>query len=930
MRPPVPVAPRSVCARFVVPMLLLVPIVAFATPAFAQSVVVVVRPAATDALLASDPWNVAVTNAGAGALDVVLEARVTESTHGVVYVARSGPIRFPVGTRVLDGRQVGTVSATFADPAVSRALDHTGHFPDGSYTVCITAFSTDGAALGSACLDQRVSSVLPPALLTPYNRSRVDDPLILWSWFVQSQTGAGEPVTCDLRVVEILPNQSPEEALRLNPPTILRENLSTSAWQTSELARGLKPDHTYAWQVVSRRGGVISSESEIWTFTFEPPGALAAAAGSAAATSVTAMPAVPTLPRVAGISPAPVLTPVAAPPPTLPPAALADSSQRAIRLRVDSRISGEAANRPGRLSGTAADVARIELDPTLDIYGSPLALSLLLSSDRSRNDTELRRGTIGFDGGAAGLEVGIRQRVGQRVEQLRGGNSGVESDTLLRAVADTAAMFHRSDSLLALVRLDPVESAQQLQQLGLLSRSEAQVARLPAFAFGSVVPDYSRLSLSAATINGGTVEYNPGRFYGAATVGKVERVADPALVAPPNAALPALFENLYAMRLGIGRKNGNHVFATALFANDDDQARAILALDDSAGAPGRRENLVLGLAGRTTSRDARWIADAEVDAALFTPGTGATIHGRPAPAGIARILGARLHDDSAVDWAGTLRATYASPSGTQLVAGTRFVGPGYVSVGAPGLRRDLLQADGSVNQSLLRGRLSLALQTSYEQSGVELPEFGSSLVRRIAGRGEWHASRLPSLSVAFTRNDQSQRPGGFPLEIRQRSDQLSVRMRGDRSFGAAHGLALVSFDLIEGRSPDPAGAHLTRIEQSFESLTLPARWSLEARAVRTETHAGLAAGNASVWTVEESVLHGIRACEATAGLDQVSGATSRGLGWFAALGFDGHHGVSADLRWDHRRFTDAMNPDGRQVEDFASLVLRTSPVRSTR
>jgi hypothetical protein len=897
-------------------------LVAWGPVAFAQ-VGVSIRPPLPNQLLIGDPWSVDVVNGAATPVRVVFRARVTEAAAGLVFDATSAAVEISPGAHVLDARRLGPIAVRSTSSAIASQLGRLSSFPDGAYTICVEALPEGGGSpLGQGCLDHAVAAVLPPILLSPYNGTAVTDPQVIWSWFMQPQARGSGQVVCDLVVAEIMAHQTPEEALRRNPPVLVRENLRATVWQTSEVARQFRPGQTYAWRLTARLGDREVGQSEIWTFTYAAP----AGEGEGAAALADSAGGKAYAPGVAGGVASQSATASGTAPAAEPSAAAA--GPRPIEFHTRSRAITEASNLPGELSREPRSYARLEVDPTLTLYGSPLVLNLLISTQRDPGDSEINRGAIGFKGREGAGGFALRQQVGEATKSAARSAYELRADSLRRAVADSAAVDRSFDQRAALPPAEPTATARELATVA-EGAAGGTLARVPDFAFGSVAPEYSRLTLSGVTVNGGTVEFNPGRLFAGLAVGKLQRDDVPeALAALPHGdgAAPQLFRDLYAGRVGIGHRNGSYLVATGLYARDDGQTRSILSLADSSAGVSAQENWVLGLAGRSASREGRWVLDAEADASLFDfDRTGARIQGRPDPGPVAGLFpGRRDREGATSDWAGSLRGSMTTPGGaTKLASGVRFVGPGYASVGARGLRTDVLQYDGSLDRTFAGGRLAFGAQIAAEKTGVVLPERGSAVLRRISTRTEIRPLRGPVLQAAYTRNDQALSPAGGGARLAQSTDLLNLRARQAARIGRMRSNSFLSFDLLEGSSGDATGRNRSRSVQFAELLSHPSKLTLFVRASHSRTTTAVPEDvDPRVTTVEGSLIRDLHAAiESSFGASVTRGARSRGQGFFVGARARLGGVASLELRWNYDDITDPRNPAGLRVERTARAVM---------
>jgi hypothetical protein len=907
--------------------------------ASAQSLSLAIRPPEPNQLSVDDGWNLDVTNGSGAAVAVVFVARFTETSRGQVYEARTSAVTIAPGATLLGPGRVGGVTVV-QRAGVTTALSRFGALPDGRYTVCVDALPAGGgAALATTCIDQEVASLLPPVLFGPYNGSPVTDPYIIWSWFMQPVAGTGVRSECDLQVAEILPHQSPEEALRINPPILLRQGLRSSTWQTNEATRSLIPGQSYAWQVTAKLGTAAASRSEIWTFVYAGPTDSAAVAsaehagerayqpgqvspfsGPSPQPGALANPSPPTAPTSPPAGP----FVAAAPPPVIGAAAPAASPSTSFVIR--KLAQGVIANMRGALSRQPSQFARLELDPTLTIGGSPITLNVLLASDQGSERPEVTRSAFGFAPRRRGIAVLQQVGAATTADTTRPAFQ-MRADSLRRAGRSPEEVSRQLDQAAALPA--PAATASENEVQALEASAANGLARLPSFAVGSVTPDFSTLMMSGVTVNGGLVEYERHRLYEALAVGKVQRDDVPTGLAAPGAAPPQLYRNLYAARFGVGGKTGSHLIVSTLYARDDDQTRAILGARDTLPGSALQDNWVMGVAGRAADPTGCMLVDGELNTSLSNRDIGASTGGATTN-GLGSLFGrGNVRSGSAVDWAGALRGGWRTRDATsRLAAGVRFVGPGYASAGVRGLRTDVRSYDGAYDQALAHNRVQFGCRLSYEQTGVVLPERGSARIARLDGHGEWHATPGTSVTVGYLHDRQHQHPSGGLMALTNNVDQADVRLRETARLGGLRTTSFQSAHVLHGTSNDPSGGNVGQAYQLAELVDLPSHVSLFVRAARTMTTTRIAGDvDPRVSNVEATVICDLpRGLENSLGATTADGATTRSRGIYVGsrLAFD--HGKGAfELRWEYDRFTDSAHPEAGRREQIARMSVTIDP-----
>lgn len=160
------------------------------------------------------------------------------------------------------------------DPALSDQLERTGRIPDGEYQFCVEVreglSETPGVLLTQSCADFSVTAPAPPSLVAPGDGDTVLVPLPTFAW-TPVTAGLNAGVTYHLRIAEVLPNQSPLDAINNNAPQ-LTADLPISLYQYSQAELPLRDSALYVWQVqaldaAGQPFGERQGKSEVWTFT---------------------------------------------------------------------------------------------------------------------------------------------------------------------------------------------------------------------------------------------------------------------------------------------------------------------------------------------------------------------------------------------------------------------------------------------------------------------------------------------------------------------------------------------------------------------------------------------------------------------------------------------------------------------------------------
>jgi len=663
----------------------------------------------------------------------------------------------------------------------------------------ITFYILVGLVLISYTYSQTKPQALAPILVGPYDGSDVSENQIVWTWFMQPRASNSQEIICDLKVVEVLNGQTPEEALRVNPLVILKEDLTTSAWQTNFAARNFIPGHRYAWRVIAKvrdpktQQESVVSESEMWTYTYNV--------------------ALSDIPEVKKDT-------VAIQPPEVTEPEVVASGPKAIEFTGRSRVTMEHNDAIGLLTESPKNLARWQIEPTLKLFGVPFGLNLLVTSEENTRKSDVSRGAFGSQNTKKGLNLVLQQRIEDAISDLEQARDSASVDSLRNfAGADSIALANRISALYELQeKNDLSESMESLKELGVATNEQELIAKFPAIGFGKVAPSFSRFMFNGVTINGALIEYNPGNFYTAGAIGKVQRDVDasklPSDVVQRDSSLLSnvqLFKNVYSARIGYGRRNGNNIVASVMYADDDDQSdfiqksiqrpivdtirtvkqipfvtesgdtlrdpddsTKIIQKDTTLISTTSRQNLVLARQQNTVIGLSSHFADDSLNISvegefnisyffdsenkLWSKGDSVTIK--------TQFLNAQRLDtlykpteNELLDFNYALRGSWKFLENTgRLSGGIRYVGAGFQSVGVAGLRKDVLRSDVLYDQSLLEKQLKFTGGYTREEFGYKVSDNPGSKQKSsidIVRTGTQVRLRgLPVFTVDFALNSQ--------------------------------------------------------------------------------------------------------------------------------------------------------------------------------
>ena len=185
------------------------------------------------------------------ARDAWFEGFVYERTRGQVFHATTKPFRLSLGLKIYQYRDV-RVAETKTAPGYEVFVTRSGHLPAGNYRFKLKLQPFD--VEDSFAFEVRPMG--PPRLISPPEGAKLAGPYPDFVW--TAPAGYRGRATYKLRIVEVKPGQTKEEALRANRPWYEQKGINPTRLRYPTRARKLDPNRTYAWEVAAAAGGATA------------------------------------------------------------------------------------------------------------------------------------------------------------------------------------------------------------------------------------------------------------------------------------------------------------------------------------------------------------------------------------------------------------------------------------------------------------------------------------------------------------------------------------------------------------------------------------------------------------------------------------------------------------------------------------------------
>ena len=219
-----------------------------------------------------DLWKIDLTNNTGKTISVKLRGTATESSEGLIFEGSSSVFDLAPGFTKVSIPEISPLDVSYANEKYKEIVTRTGSVPAGDYQVCISVlYAKSGEELGKDCIQQQVAHPTPPQLISPADGANATEEYPIFTWMPPVPITPGHQASYELKIVEVLNNQSPIDAMQSNPAWFEKKGIKTTSLKYSTSARAFEKGKEYAWQVtaeVEDKNWVIG-KSGVWRFTYK-------------------------------------------------------------------------------------------------------------------------------------------------------------------------------------------------------------------------------------------------------------------------------------------------------------------------------------------------------------------------------------------------------------------------------------------------------------------------------------------------------------------------------------------------------------------------------------------------------------------------------------------------------------------------------------
>jgi hypothetical protein len=210
-------------------------------------------------------WNLVLVNNGPEIQETIVSLNLMDAVTGqTVLSAGTRSFVFGKGVKAINFQDIQPVQYNYI------AADWVANYiPMGAYTACYrVSRNTDKGIepLADDCVRLNINPLSPPLLNTPADRSLIESVYPQFTWLPPVPGEMFNNLNYDIIVAEVLPGQTPVQAVSNNVPVYANGNIKNPFENYPSGFSSMLPGKQYAWQVTARNGMNYSAQTEVWSF----------------------------------------------------------------------------------------------------------------------------------------------------------------------------------------------------------------------------------------------------------------------------------------------------------------------------------------------------------------------------------------------------------------------------------------------------------------------------------------------------------------------------------------------------------------------------------------------------------------------------------------------------------------------------------------
>jgi hypothetical protein len=219
-------------------------------------------------------WSLSLVNSGQRPVSVYLEIQLSDASGNQrILTGTTREFLLPVGVKQIRPADITPINYNVVNPVYAVDATPNGFLPVGVFTICYSVYTHELHAerIADECETIEVEPLSPPSLLFPGDHDSVEQARPQFTWIPPAPMQLFSRLTYELQVVEVMPAQTPTDAIARNIPILLLPDVrQTTAFYPASIKQ-LDTARTYAWRVKAMNNGRPIANSDTWIFRLAQP-----------------------------------------------------------------------------------------------------------------------------------------------------------------------------------------------------------------------------------------------------------------------------------------------------------------------------------------------------------------------------------------------------------------------------------------------------------------------------------------------------------------------------------------------------------------------------------------------------------------------------------------------------------------------------------
>jgi len=815
-------------------------------------------------------WKVTLVNPTQTTYRVYLHGRATEIVDGPIVEATSTTFTLGHGTKIINPRELVPISVKEANQKYIDIVKNIGGVPTGDYEICVSVINTvDGQEIGTGCVSAQVQNLTQVELLEPGSgavfSSRTNPQGTIWddTDIVHSRTAVGS-----FLIFNWLP-----------PTPIPPGARVTYKLRIAEIYGNQSP-----YDAIRSNPAFFENRNVTSTIYQYPTASRPFEAGKRYAWKVEVY-----LNNVF-ISESEIWEFSIG----------GDNYVEKLELAVEKieRAYNEVPS--SGVQETSNLNQNLVKDHPVLLASLGLVPELLLLQDRTPGQESSDRSPLQFSGNVR-FNTTLASRVASFSEQPKNQWTAELNPVLTFYGLPFTASFLLSSQQEA--------SRQSINNFGLnFDGGEKFFMGIRSLGVGTNYPSYSEYTLGGVPVTGVNIEINPGIFYAAFTAGANQRGIDNL----------SYSRSLYAGRIGLGKKEGTHLYFTGLYAKDDEGS---IKLDPANNTLTPKANYVFGTEAKLNLFGDKLSLQGEGALAVLTRDTrDPELEHKSIPGWVKNIVDPRISTSFDYSYSGKL-AFNNDASATRISLGLKMVGPGYTSLGVPNLRTDQFGYEAKFDQRFFERRVTVG--TFYKRYNDNLIQWKRSTTTTTAYGVNlgFNFPRIPFLRLSYSPYSQKNDDLNPLRKVDNTTSVYSIMTGYSYRLGNLNSSTSFTFSRQETKTVSGIGDYRTNSFMVTEaiSLNIPLSFTASWGLIQTTSALGDSRINnldlgANAQVIDGwSIMGGVNLA--------IEEGRNRRTGFYVSSNVSPFQGIGIDIRADRNIYTEQQGALGDYREFIFSATL---------